>query len=397
MGGLSQICPPRPDLDVNQMTGKNPRYTAGLHQALLRPVRTTSTAIMSSRLLSVADLGQQLWLDNLTRHLLDSGELARLADEDGITGVTSNPAIFYNALKNDPTYQQALAELRPRITDAEARFEALALPDIRQACDLFQGVYMASGGTQGFVSFEVSPLLAHDAAGTAAAARRLWQAIDRPNAMIKIPATPAGLQAIEDTIYAGINVNVTLIFSNRQLQGVQAAHRRGLERRRAEGLALTGIASVASVFISRIDAAIDARLPADLQGKTAISSAKMAYAQWIDEIRSSFTPLAELGAQPQWLLWASTSAKNPAYRDVLYVEELIGPHTINTVPDTTLAAFRDHGEAEARLTDHWVEARQVLARVAAAGIDLDQLGDELQQAGLAQFDEAYAKLLALVA
>lgn len=352
---------------------------------------------MSSRLLPVADLGQQIWLDNLTRRLLDSGELAGFIDDDGIAGVTSNPAIFYNALKNDPAYQNALAELRPRVADPEARFEALALPDIRQACDLFKGVYLASGGSQGFVSFEVSPRLAHDAAGTVAAAKRLWQEIGRPNAMIKIPATTAGLDAIEAVIHAGINVNVTLIFSNRQLQAVQAAHRRGLERRRTEGLALGGIASVASVFISRIDAAVDGRLPAELQGKAAISSAKMAYARWIEDVRSTFTPLAEEGALPQWLLWASTSAKNPAYRDVVYVEELIGPHTINTVPDATLAAFRDHGEAEARLTDHWVEARQVLSKVAAAGIDLDQLGDELQQAGLAQFDEAYAKLLELVA
>ena len=257
--------------------------------------------------------------------------------------------------------------------------------------------FLASGGSQGFVSFEVSPRLAHDAPGTAAAARRLWQAIDRPNAMIKIPATPAGLQAIEDTIHAGINVNVTLIFSSQQLQEVQAAHRRGLERRMAEGLPLTGITSVASMFISRIDAAVDPRLPADLQGKTAIACAKMAYARWIEGVRSTFPPLAEQGAQPQWLLWASTSTKNPTYRDVLYVEELIGAHTINTVPDVTLAAFRDHGEAEPRLTDHWEEARQVLSRVAAAGIDLDRVGEELQQAGLTQFDEAYAKLLELLA
>ena len=344
-----------------------------------------------SRIAAIAPLGQQIWLDNLTRLLLDSGELARWIADDAIAGVTSNPAIFYNAICNDPAYQSALAELKTTAVDAEKRFESLVLPDIRQACDLLAATHAQSGGNAGFVSFEVSPTLASDAAGTLAAARRLWAEIDRPNAMIKIPATPAGIQAIADAIADGINVNVTLIFSPQQLAAVQGAYRAGIERRFSAGFPVDRITSVASVFISRVDSLLDQRLPAALQGKTAIAFAAAAYGEW-----QSLPPLPG-GARQQMLLWASTSTKNAAYRDVIYVEELIGRGTVNTVPDATLAAFRDHGEAAERLHGHVAGATAQLAAVATAGIDLEAAGQELLDAGLKQFDEAFAKLLALVA
>jgi transaldolase len=343
-----------------------------------------------SRIAAIDPLGQQIWLDNLSRQLLESGDLARWIAEDAIAGVTSNPAIFYNAIRTDPAYQTAVAALKSSAADAEQRFETLVLPDVQQACNLFLPLYQTSKASAGFVSFEVSPSLADDAAGTLAAARRLWVAIDRPNAMIKIPATTAGLSAIADAIADGINVNVTLIFSPAQLADVQAAYRAGIERRFAAGLPVDRIASVASVFISRLDSLLDPKLPAELRGKTAIAMARQAYhdAQALPELPGQ--------ARQQMLLWASTSSKNPAYRDVLYVEQLIGKGTVNTVPDATLAAFRDHGDAAATLGSDAEGAAHQLAAVAALGIDLDTVGGELQTAGLQQFADAFAKLLDLV-
>ena len=345
-----------------------------------------------SRIKAIAPLGQQIWLDNLSRHLLESGELARWIAEDAIAGVTSNPAIFFNAIKNDAHYQGALASLRQSAAEAspEQRFEALVLPDVRRACQLLRPVYDASQGQAGFVSFEVSPTLAHDAAATLAAARRLWAEIGEANAMIKIPATPAGMQAISGAIADGINVNVTLIFSPAQLACVQAAYRAGIEQRFAAGLPVDRIASVASVFISRLDSLLDPQLPAELQGKTALAFAANEYARWQQQ------PALPGGARPQLLLWASTSSKNPAYRDVLYVEQLIGAGTVNTVPDATLAAFRDHGEAALTLPLQAAVAPAQLAALQERGIDLEQVGAELLAAGLKQFDEAFAKLLELV-
>lgn len=343
-----------------------------------------------SRISAIAALGQQIWLDNLSRQLIDSGELAHWIADDAIAGVTSNPAIFFNAIRNDPAYQTATAALKDSPLDAERRFEALALPDVQRACDLFLPQYERSEGRAGFVSFEVSPTLASDAAGTLAAARRLWAEIGRPNAMIKIPATAAGLEAIAGAIADGINVNVTLIFSPAQLADVQAAYRRGIEQRFSAGKPVDRIASVASVFISRLDSLLDPRLPAELQGKTAIAMARRAYADW------QMLPPLPGSARQQMLLWASTSSKNPAYRDVVYVEQLIGDGTVNTVPDATLAAFRDHGEAAATLGLGPADTEAQLAGIAALGIELDSVGDELQAAGLRQFDEAFAKLLELV-
>lgn len=343
-----------------------------------------------SRIAAISEFGQQIWLDNLSRQLLESGELADWIAKDAVAGVTSNPAIFYNAIRSDAAYQAAIAAMKDAAVDAEKRFEMLVLPDIQRACDLFQPLYAQSQGTAGFVSFEVSPSLADDAAGTFAAAQRLWAEINRPNAMIKIPATNAGLTAISDAIAAGINVNVTLIFSPGQLADVQAAYQRGIERRFAAGLPVDRIHSVASVFISRLDSLLDPKLPAELQGKTAIAMARQAYIDWQN------LPALPGNAHQQVLLWASTSAKNPAYRDVVYVEQLIGANTVNTVPDPTLLAFRDHGDAAATLALDPAGTAAQLAAIAALGIDLDQVGEELQAAGLKQFAEAFAKLLQLV-
>ncbi len=356
------------------------------------------TSATASRLQSVAALGQQIWLDNLSRELVASGELARWIADDGVQGVTSNPSIFYNAIRKDAACQAALPALRASHASLEARFEALAVPDVQRACDLFAPLYQGSDGGAGFVSFEVSPRLAHDAAGTVADARRLWAAIARPNAMIKIPATEAGIAALEEVIFAGINVNVTLIFSARQLGAVRAAHRRGLARRLEAKLSVQRIASVASVFISRVDAAVNALLPASagaLRNKAAIASARLAYRDW--QADHGFAVFAAFGATAQWLLWASTGTKDPALRDVTYVEELIGPGTVNTVPDATLAAFRDHGAARLSLAEGLEEAQAVLAQLARHGIDLDTIGNDLLRSGLTQFDEAYANLLALLA
>lgn len=352
-----------------------------------------------SRLKPIAELGQQIWLDNLSRELLDSGELARWINEDGIAGVTSNPSIFYNAIRTDPAYQAELPKLRTAYADAEARFEALVLPDIQRACDLLAPLYRDSQGNAGFVSFEVSPRLANDAAGTIASACRLWRTIDRPNAMIKIPVTAAGIQALEEVIFAGINVNVTLIFTARQIREVRAAHHRGLQRRIAALLPVQAIASVASVFISRIDVVVDKQLSgasSTLRGQAAIAAAKLAYRDWQLDVQDEFAPLARAGAKPQWLLWASTGTKNPEFRDVLYVEALIGKDTVNTVPDATLAAFRDHGEARENLPFDVDAAELVMSRLAADGINLEHVGEELLAAGLKQFEDAYTNLLALV-
>lgn len=348
-----------------------------------------------SRLRAVAGLGQQIWLDNLSRDLLASGRLAALIADDGIQGLTSNPAIFYQAIQHDPAYRAALPLLRTAHASAEARFEALVIPDVQRACDLFAPLYQERDGRAGFVSFEVAPRLAHDSAATVAEARRLWTLIARPNAMIKIPATPAGVAALEELIYAGINVNMTLIFAASQIQAVRAAHRRGLARRLQDKLSVQRIASVASVFISRIDVAVDALLPAGdpLRGRAALAAARIAYADWQQD--HGFGVFGAFGATPQWLLWASTATKTTAERDVRYVEGLIGADTINTVPDATLAAFRDHGEARTTLSGQVDAERAVLAQLAHRGIDLETIGQQLLDAGLRQFELACEQLLAL--
>ena len=363
---------------------------------------STSTPSAPSRIAAVAQLGQQVWLDTLSRQLIESGALARWICEDAVAGLTSNPAIFHQALTKDTAYQPAIAEARSKEANPEIRFETVVLPDIQAACDLFLPLWTKTRGEQGYVSFEVSPTLAHDTAGTTAAAVRLWHTINRPNAMIKIPATEAGCLAITEAIARGINVNVTLIFSLEQLEAVQAAHEAGLRRwishcqQQGTPDRIGNVASVASFFVSRTDSTLDPKLPESLQGKTAIALCKTAYQRWLSDQAGSQADLKAAGAKPQWLLWASTSVKNPAFRDTLYVEELIGSQTVNTVPDATLVAFRDHGIAQQKLEQASDEASQQLAAVSALGIDLEQVGQTLQTAGLAQFETAYTDLLKLV-
>lgn len=353
-----------------------------------------------SRIQAISQFNQQIWLDNLSRELIDDGTLSDWVARDGVTGVTSNPAIFYNAIRSGASYRDKLAVLRERESDIERRFEALVLPDVIDACQLLAPLYHASQGAKGYVSFEVSPSLAHDAEGTIHAARRLWKAINQPNAMIKIPATPAGIEACQAVIADGINVNVTLMFSEQHVQAVFEAYQKGLEQRVARSLPVAGIRSVASVFISRVDTKVDALLPdtlAYLRGEIAIASAKHAYKVWQERFESdAFAVLRAAGAHPQMLLWASTGTKNPAYRDVRYIEELIGAQTVNTAPEPTLAAFSDHGEARNSLTQNLEKAEQQLAECAASGIDLNVLGEQLQQEGLQQFEEAFEKLMRLV-
>lgn len=363
----------------------------------------TATASSSvSRLHAVRPLGQRLWLDNLSRSLLE-GPLQALVLDDGIAGVTSNPAIFHKAIASDPAYAADLAALRRQPLSAEARYEALAIADVQRACDLLSPMWRDSRGDDGLVSLEVSPAYAHDAAATVSEGRRLWQAIARPNAMIKVPATAAGLQAFSALIADGVNVNLTLLFSRAQLAGVFPAYRAGLAQRLAAGGDVGGIKAVASLFISRLDSLLDPQLAARaettaLQGEAALAMARLAYQDWlVDCQHADWAPLRAAGAQPLRLLWASTGVKNPAYSDVRYVEQLIGADTVNTVPDTTLAAFRDHGEARATLAADPAAAAAVYQALQAGGVDFAAAGEQLQADGLKQFEQAFAALLQLTA
>ncbi len=354
-------------------------------------------------LLQVRALGQQLWLDNLSRTLLNDGQLARFIADDGIAGVTTNPSIFHKAIADGRYYEADLAALKRQPMSAEARYEALVIPDVQRACDLLLPTFDATGGDAGYVSLEVSPALAHDSAGTVAAGLRLAAAVSRPNLLVKVPATAAGIIAIEALIAQGINVNVTLMFSLAHVDAVAEAYLRGLERLAASGGDVRRAMSVASLFLSRVDTLVDTRLaqlgaPTALQGKAAVSMAKRAYQRFVSRFHGApFASHAARGARPQYMLWASTGTKNPAYSDLLYVEPLIGPQTVNTLPDATLAALRDHGQAAATLPLGQDEAQAHHAALATLGLDLDAIGDELQRDGLKQFETAFAALLELTA
>jgi transaldolase len=357
------------------------------------------------RFTQLAAVGQSFWLDNLSRGMLQRGELTALVQAGEVTGITTNPAIFRNAIAKGTDYADALAALRGTEPDPERRYEQFAIADVQAACDVLRPVHDAAAGDDGCVSLEVSPRLAHDAAGTLAAAKRLWAAVDRPNLMIKIPGTEAGADAFEDCIAAGISVNVTLLFSFAQMTRVFDAYQSGLERLRAAGGDVRKVKAVASFFMSRIDSLVDKRLDAigtpealALRGRDAVAVGKLAYRQWQAFFSTPrWQGLAASGARPQYLLWASTSTKNPAYPDLLYVEPLIGPQTINTLPDATLVAFRDHGTVASRLTDGVDDAQAVVDAVQRLGIDHEAVGAQLQTEGLALFDEAYAALLDAVA
>jgi len=359
------------------------------------------------------DLGQSLWLDFIRRRMIAEGRLERYIEEDGLRGITSNPSIFEKAIGGSDDYDPQLEELlaeNPR-AGAKELFEALAIVDIRDACDALAPVYEESGGDDGYVSLEVSPYLAYDTEGTIAEVRRLWAAVDRPNLMVKVPATPEGIPAIERLTGDGINVNVTLMFSFDHYEAVAGAYVAGLERLAEQGdeEALARVASVASFFVSRVDGKLDPRLEAigtdealALRGRVAIANSKRAYRRFTEIFRSEegdgarFARLAARGARAQRVLWGSTSTKNPDYRDVLYVEELIGPDTVNTAPPETIEAFRDHGEVRETVTRGWEEADETLAALARLGIDLDAVTEELQREGVEKFADSFDGLLAAI-
>ena len=351
--------------------------------------------------------GQSVWLDFLSRDLVDSGELARLVAEEGVRGMTSNPTIFQEAIKGSDTYDEDIRRLGAQGLTPEEMFEAIAVDDIAAACDVLRPVFDESDMTDGFVSLEVSPRLAHDTEGTVEEARRLVARVDRPNLMIKVPATPAGLPAVETLITEGVNVNITLIFAQAVYRGVVDAYLSALENRAAAGEPVDDVASVASTFVSRIDTAVDAQLetllaerPKDadeirsLLGKVAIANSKAVY-EIFEQISASerYQALAADGAQAQRPLWASTSTKNPDYPATLYVDELIGPNTVNTMPSVTMDAFREQGEVQPTVSsdpDYW---SGVLERLATLGVDLDTIMDQLQEEGLQKFIDSYDDLL----
>lgn len=341
-------------------------------------------------------LGQSIWYDNIQRELLENGELAAMIERGDIRGVTSNPSIFQNAIANSNDYDDALKPLLADGWDAEKIFWELAVKDIQDACDIFAPLYKESEGSDGYVSLEVSPYLANDSEGTITQAKELWTRVNKPNLMIKIPATKAGLPAIRQAIAAGINVNVTLIFSIARYREVMDAYLAGLEDRVLAKESIADVHSVASFFISRLDSIIDDQLPENspLRGKIAIANAKLAYeafGQVFSEAR--FGKLQLVQANYQRPLWASTSTKNPAYPDTLYIDELIGPATVNTVPPKTLDAFKDHGMAAATLKADLDEAKKSVADLASAGISLDDATQHLEDAGVKSFADAFTSLL----
>ena len=355
--------------------------------------------------------GQSVWYDNIQRGLLDNGELAGMIERGEIRGVTSNPTIFMNAITKSHDYDAGLAPLAKAGRDKEEIFWQLAIEDIQRAADSFRPLYDQSNKGDGYVSLEVSPYLAHQTDKTLAEAKQLWQRVDRPNLMVKIPATVAGLPAITGAIAAGINVNVTLIFSLERYAAVMDAYLTGLEQRVAAGLPVDMIASVASFFVSRVDTKVDGHLAAMidrggmraekaelLPGKAAIANARLAYENFKKVFGSArFQALKAQGARVQRPLWASTGTKNPKYRDVVYVEELIGPDTVNTVPPQTLAAFLDHGVVRpGTLEENVAEARQTLVHLESLGISMSAVTSELEQEGVKSFADAFTALLSAV-
>ena len=349
----------------------------------------------------ITTLGQSLWLDNLSRSLLRDGTLAGLIAESGVSGVTSNPSIFQNALAGSPYYADDLARLKAGGLDAEQRYEALVIPDIQDACDLLLPVYEASGGNDGYVSLEVAPRWAYDAARTVGEAQRLSAQVDRRNLLVKVPGTPEGLRAFEALTVLGINVNVTLLFSVAQTRAVFDAYLRGLTARAAAGADVRRSKAVASLFLSRVDTLVDTQLAAigtdealSLRGKAAVAMAKTAYQAYQQTFHGEpFAALVQQGATPQYLLWASTGVKNPDYPDLLYVEPLIGRETINTLPDKTLAALVDHGKAAPTLETGTDEAAAQLAALAHLGVSMDAVGERLQVDGVGSFEASFTQLL----
>jgi transaldolase len=348
-------------------------------------------------------IGQSIWLDNLSRDLLQSGKLNEMISK-GVSGLTSNPSILAKAIVGSELYRSDLARVKAMDATPQTRLETLIIPDIQAACDLFRPVHERSDGGDGYVSLEVSPELAHDAHATVDEAQRLVQAVGRPNLLIKVPGTHEGVTAFETLTELGVNVNLTLLFSVRQTVRAFEAYIRGLNKRHHQGLPLNKAKAVASLFLSRVDTHADRLLDAlgteaalVLKGKLALATAKLAYERYLELFHGPhFAELATAGAQPQYLLWASTSTKNPAYSDLLYVEPLEGPETINTLPDATLGAFLAHGQVQSALQDQHRSAREAWLKAERLGISPDQVGDVLQKEGVKLFDQSYGELLALV-
>ena len=352
-------------------------------------------------------LGQSVWLDYIRCDLIASGELRRLIKEDGLRGMTSNPSIFEKAIAESNLYDQDIRDLALKKKDTKAIYEALSQRDVQHAADEFRSVYDKTDGKDGYVSIEVNPHLAHDTKGTIEEARRLWASLKRPNILIKVPATAEGLPAIRQLISEGINVNVTLLFGLPRYRQVIEAYIAGLEARADQGKPLKHIASVASFFLSRIDAVIDpkegefvalggeqAHFATKIRGQLAISSAKVAYQIYKETIESEqFIKLARKGASPQRLLWASTSPKNPDYSDIKYVEALIGEDTINTMPIETLEAYRDHGDPASRLEVDLEQASWVMSELSEVGIDIKTITDTLENDGVKKFTKSFDKLM----
>jgi transaldolase len=354
-------------------------------------------------------IGQSIWYDNIERKLLNDGTLAGMIESGQIRGITSNPSIFNSAISQSDDYDQDIKSLTNQGLSREEVYEQLTVKDIQEAADLFLNLYNQSNGQDGYVSLEVSPYLAHDTEGTIKEAQKIWNAVGRPNLMVKIPATIEGLSAISEAISMGININVTLIFSLERYKQVREAFIAGLEKRVSAKQDISPVASVASFFISRIDTKVDHFLESikttaspenqdrinSLKGKAAIASGKLAYAdyqQTFDE-EQRFLLLREHGANRQRALWASTSTKNPDYPDTIYVEELIGPDTVNTVPPATLAKFYDHGKVALTIDKDLETAHQVFRDLKLVGVDLEQLTQELENEGVKSFADAYTSLL----
>jgi len=344
-------------------------------------------------------LGQSVWVDFLSRDSIHGGHLQELLDRDAVVGATSNPSIFQKAMSTGDAYDEQLHQLAAEGVEGPELFWRLAGRDIKDACDLFRAIWDAGCGRDGYVSLEVDPGLAYDGPSTYREAMRLHEVIDRPNLMVKIPATRPGLAAIEDVVAKGRSVNVTLIFSLRRYTEVAESYVRGLERLVAEGGDPSAVASVASFFVSRIDTECDRRLDEisghdELKGRLAVANARLAYQHYRSVFRGPrWDFLAGKGATPQRVLWASTSTKNPSYPDALYVEELIGPGTVNTMPEETIAAYQDHGRPLMRLEEGVADARRLLDQLAAAGVDYDDLTDTLEREGVEKFSDAFRALL----
>ncbi|MFH8440406.1 transaldolase [Streptomyces sp. NPDC018026] len=368
-------------------------------------ITVTEATATAGALQRLADQGVSVWLDDLSRRRIESGNLAELIRTKNVVGVTTNPSIFQAAIGSGEGYEEQLADLATRGVTVDEAVRMMTTADVRSAADVLRGVYDATGGRDGRVSIEVDPRLAHDTRATVAEARQLAWLVDRPNVMIKIPATKAGLPAITEVIGAGISVNVTLIFSLERYREVMDAYLAGLEKAQAAGIDLAGIHSVASFFVSRVDSEIDKRLSLlgtdealGLRGRAALANTRLAYEAYENVFAGDrFTALAGARANPQRPLWASTGVKDPAFRDTLYVEELVAPGTVNTMPEATLDAAADHGDVRGdTVTGGYAQARADLAAVERLGVSYDEVVEQLEHEGVAKFEAAWQDLLAAV-